>query len=1389
MSAPFESSVVRIYAKSGKVVGAGFLVSYKLILTCAHVVDDALGISRKTVRMPTEEVSLDFPLLPPGQMLKARVVFWRPVNPNEREEDIAALELENPLPQKAQPVLLIPSDDVWEHPFQVVGFPKGQPNGVWASGVLRKATAKEWVQLEDVNQTGFRIEAGFSGALVWNQKLQLVAGMAVSAEQERTEARAAFIIPAKLLLEALIQEFPELGDRPCPYRGLLTFQEKDAQFFFGREELTKELVAAVQNYKIVPVIGPSGSGKSSVVFAGLFPQLRSQPNWLIEDFRPKTYPFNELARALLRLTAPEAETKEEISKAIALAKQLKEEASALETLVSFILETKPNARLLLVADQFEEIYKTKDRQRFLKRLLEVVKKTPKLTLLFTMRADFMENALSDPILAEALDNDVKVKPMSPQQLQEAIEKPARGLVQIESRLTTRILEDALTETISFGSTPESGKEQKTEKAGYLPLVEFALEKLWEKQKNGLLTHQAYEEIAGVKGAITQHANQVFKKLSKDEREKARKIFIQLVHPGENNLHTRQIATRSQLGEDKWNLVTYLAGEDCRLVITNRNEVTKEETVELIHEALIREWQLLGNWIQDNRDFRIWQEQLRVEMRQWAAATENKDGELLPKARLTRAEYWLQEREDELSELEIEFIRESVKKRDRDRQRTITGLFIALVVTLGLALGAWLGWQTAEAEKKQKQGFQNRLFDALGVNSEELFLSNQEFKALIGSLRAGILLEQAGGAIANNQVKVVVMLHQLTVTDDFRESNSLIGHNSFVESLSFSPDGEIIVSGDWGGKIILWNRDGSQRKTLTEHDRIVNVSFSPDGEKIASASWDGTVKLWQRDGTFLRSLKEGNGSVNAVAFGPNSNLIASANDNTIELWELNGGLQKTLPGHSRSITSISFSPDSEIIASASQDGTIKLWNREEGTLKKTLSEHKDSVTSVSFSPDGEKIASASLDGTVNLWERDGTFIRTFEGHKDQIWGVTFSPDSQIIASASVDNTVKLWKLDGSLLDTLTGDSKDSEENGGFLDVAFSPDGQMIAAGSENSTVKIWQRNNPLQKILRGHQSLIVNVSFSPDSETIASASWDGTVKLWRRDGTPQGTLEGHSKGVESVSFSPDGNTIATASKDKTVRLWNRDGQWLRTLKGHNADVLDVTFSSNGEIIASASEDGTVKLWQREGSFPKTLEGHGAAVNSVSFSPNGKIIASGSWDKTVKLWQRDGTPITTLTEHEKSVLDVTFSPDGKILASASEDGTVKLWKINGNKQPTVIQEIYGECHADLNGGGGVLGVSFSPDNQLVATSCGDNTVKIWKRDGKLLTIFTGQEKADFWGISFSPDWQTLAAGSGDNTVVVWNLALKNLLIRGCDQLRNYLNTHPHVSDRDRSMCNDY
>ncbi len=439
---------------------------------------------------------------------------------------------------------------------------------------------------------------------------------------------------------------------PCPYRGLFAFQEDDAPFFFGREDFTDALSDKVEAQQLTAVVGPSGSGKSSVVFAGLVSRLRQaaslrqsqQKAWLLADMRPGARPFEALASAILP-----PEMADRVTRLQALADSLRNGSVRLASAVKLLLRSQPDKhRLLLVIDQFEELFtlcpEPEVRRAFIDVLLAGLQESAPLHVVLTLRADFLGQAFSHRPLADALQNaTLFLGPMTRVELTRAIKEPARKQhVKFQSGLVERILDDV-------GEEP-----------GNLPLLEFALTTLWAKQSGKLLTHQAYEEIGRVEGALARYAEEVYSQLPAEQQPVARRAFVQMVRPGENTEDTRRQATRAEL-EAAWPLVQQLA--NARLLVTNRDP-SGQETAEIVHEALIRSWGRLREWMQANRNFRAWQERLRGMLQQWEAAGHD-EGALLRGALLIGAEGWLAEREAEIGQAERNFIRASIALRDRE----------------------------------------------------------------------------------------------------------------------------------------------------------------------------------------------------------------------------------------------------------------------------------------------------------------------------------------------------------------------------------------------------------------------------------------------------------------------------------------------------------------------------------------------------------------------------------------------------------------------------------------------------------------------------------------------------------------------------------------------------
>jgi WD40 repeat protein len=1226
--------------------------------------------------------------------------------------------------------------------------------------------------------------------------------------------------------KAVAIEVVEIDDNlPCPYRGLAHFGPEDAEFFFGREVFVAELVGAVQTRAFVPVLGASGSGKSSVVFAGLVPQLQRLGQWQFTYFRPGNDPFHAVASALVPLYTPERNETEQLLQARDLAAALQGGRLPLGDVIARIQRNYPQQRVLLIADQFEELYtlcpEEATRRQFLDCLLASLAPASTLSplvLVATMRADFLGSALSYRPLADVLQaGDVKLGAMNREELCNVIEKPAAKLgVSFEPGLAKRIL-DAV-----------------DKEPGNLPLLEFALTELWKQRQGKNLTHAAYEAIGEVQGALARYADEQYARLQPHDQAAVRRIFVQLVRPGEGTEDTRRLATKAELGEDRWALVKQLA--DTRLVVTSQDG-GKQETVEVVHEALIRHWGELRGWIATDREFLTWQGRLRGVMQQWEA-TNRDEGALLRGAALVEAGERLQKRGEDLNPAEQGFIQASLASQQHEQQqqelaqietlmkfsklllesdRQFDALMVSLSAAQRLKRTLWVdGKAQAEnaenverlqqavytvKERNRLEGHTSAVYSmVLSSDGTTLASASADRTVKLWDIETGaerhtlkghtgavthVVLSADGKTLASASDDNTVKLWD---TETGAERHTLKGHSSTVWRVVLSADGKILVSASTDNTVKLWDTEtGAERHTLKGHtDSVWRVVLSADGKTLASASTDNTVKLWDTEtGAERHTLKGHTSTVWSVVLSADGKILASASaDNTVKLWDTETGAERhTLKGHTRAVTHVVLSADGKTLASTSDDNTVKLWDTETGAERYTLKGHTSTVWSAVLSADGKTLASASADNTVKLWDTEtGAERHTLKGHTGDVTHVVLSTDGKTLASASDDNTVKLWDIEtGAGRHILRGHTRE------VYKVALSADGKTLASASADNTVKLWDTETRSERYtLKGHTGAVWSVVLSADGKTLASASADNTVKLWDPEtGAERHTLKGHTSTVYDVVLSADGKTLASASSDTTVKLWDTEaGAELHTLKGHTRTVWGVVLSADGKTLASASTDKTVRLWDTEtGAERHTLKGHARAIRDLVLSADGRTLASASSDATVKLWDtKTGAERYTLKGHTRDVRRVALSADGKILASASYDRTVKLWNTETGAER---QTLRGHTSA-------IKRVVLSADGKALASASADHMVKLWDTE-------TGAERHTLKGhtsaiksLIFSADGKALASASEDSTILLWHLDtdfdLEVLRRRGCTWVRNYLQTNPNVSEHDRHICDD-
>jgi WD40 repeat protein len=1366
----------------------------------------------------------------------------------------------------------VATPDTWNHPFRAFGFPVNRDQGVWASGVLRDRTVNGHIHIEDTKTPGYSVQPGFSGTAVWDETLHGVIGMVATAES-KTETKAAFIIPTDRLVEA----WPDLrawAMPPNPYRGLQAFRQEDADLFFGREAFVEQLVAAVAHKPFVAVIGASGSGKSSVVFAGLLPMVRKETS--VVQFRPGSQPFRALADALLPVWQPELPGNERLEEADKLAENLKAENTQLLEVVNDILQWQPAwNRLLLVADQFEELYtlcpRPEVRRAFVRCLVTAVQAQtgqhhPTFTWLLTMRADFMGQATEERPLADALQDATHILgPMTREELALAVEKPAQAAsVQFEPGLIGRILDDV-------GDEP-----------GNLPLLEFALTLLWDKQTNGLLTHANYEAIGEVEGALARYAEEQFAGLTEAKQAQARLIFTQLVQPGRGTEDTRRQATVTEIGAENWGLVKWLA--DARLVVTNRDEAG-EETAEIVHEVLTRRWQRLRDWMNEDRRFREWQERLREARRQWQAAGKD-DEALLRGTLLAEAEGWLTEQTDQLPPHEQTFINESVAFQKRalaaqNRRRNIA-LAVSLVAAvlfaiLGLfsyeqsqslaaestrvvesqgtavaeATRAFANEVTAMAERAIAETEATRAAEnlATSVHNQNLAATRQvEAEHQAALARSNEISLLANAAVANvDRNSILLALEAVNIATDFQIDNyqayialyrtvtslplrrswssqsSLVWHILFLDntgdsfitagsasnkihtwnndgqligsfsgrespaiSLVLSPHKTLLGAGGWGPTVELWNTRTEELLHVFPHANTAFViGFSQAEDRIVTASINGTITIWNTLTGDLISEFDLFSEFGVVftsiwdtpLFIGQDEIWVQANTSELLVINLDGQPIKRVPIMQNEHFS-GFDPEKNLLVSNAEDKTLILLRDQEGNLISTLNhqigvdENIDVVEEVLFDVATNVVVTLSEQGIIRLWNTNGDLLWTLSHLRPS--SIAISSDGQYIGVAE-GQIIYIYGIDGQQLYMWA-----NQPVGTIRTLVFTPDNKKLIAADEfggmsPGLIHIWEFNHHLMKSIQAHGSFVADAAIKSDDSTIVTIGNNGEILVWNSDlDTPVSRYElPNLQDILRIEFSPDETYIAVASR-YTTYLLDEAYNLVADLRGGFPNFSPIS----DHLLTQSGQGSEAYLYDLEGSLIASFGNHSRPILTASFSPDGQKIVTGNDNGIMEIWDLGGNLVWQVDHgRNNSVFSAIFNKDGTGILSTAI-GQLHYWDI----QEQSLKEVFDlgilistysmdfERYLIQSSGVGnrlallnaqletvsflvhshqITASSFDHVGDKIVTGDSVGTVKLWDRDGNLITTLLeyGERIST---LKFSNDGTFVIMGASDGTI---------------------------------------
>jgi WD40 repeat protein len=1144
-----------------------------------------------------------------------------------------------------------------------------------------------------------------------------------------------------------------------PFPGLLAFQEEDAAIYFGRDDDIRRLIERLEarraqgGAKLIALLGSSGSGKSSLLRAGVIPRLkRAGRNWIVVPaMRPRIRPVDELARALATASNPPLDWAELRDHLIE-----RDPARALDNFAND-LRVKAGAgeaQILIPIDQAEELFGVADpgeARRFLEILSQALSESLPFLAVMAMRSDFLGQLQSAAALTGRFE-EFSLGPMPLARVPQIIEGPAR--------VAGLSADDAFVQ--------QAARDAETQDA--LPLLAFALRELLDRSPNKSLTLVGYaalgDEKAGVtplENAVQQAADEVLAeaKPTDDELTGLREAFVPaMVRVNDLGEYVRRPARWDELPAKGQPLLERLA--NARLLVLRQDGDAR--VAEVAHEALLRKWPLLKSWLDSARAFLIGKQQLEQDLRDWEQAAEtDKAAALLTGLKLSRARRWLIEHPKQLSGRERAFIQASIEhaeaetRRNERTWRTITWGSIGAALVLAV-FAAWAYYAQRIATANAVRALESER----QASAERKIAIENESRALTGLSQAanlqGHYADAVKLALAAWPRSAADQRPMLSRTIDALgqalaepiEVSPPLQHESNVSRASFSPVGARLVTVS-GNAARVWDAaTGAPIGRSLEHDdTVTSAAFSPDGALVVTASSDNTARVWDAaTGTPIGNPLQHRYAVTNAAFSPDGKRVVTASYDTARMWDAATGAPLGTPlRHQNTIGSAAFSPDGALVVTASSDHTARVWDATTSAPIGRPLDHKGTVHSAAFSPDGALVVTTSDDRTARMWDSaTGAPIGKPLQHEAAVWSASFSPDGGLVVTASHDGTARMW-------DSATGApiGKPLQHEAAVSSASFSPDGALVVTTSDDRTARMWDSATgaPIGKPLQ-HEAAVSSASFSPDGRRVVTVSDDRTARLWAPAiGTPIGKPLQHNAWV-NASFSPDGRRVVTVSDDRTARVWDAAtgapiGQPMR----HEGSIRSAAFSPDGGRVLTASVDKTAQIWDAATGAPigQPLQ-HEDEVSSASFSPDGARVVTTS-QNSVRVWDSaTGSPNGQPLRYEETIVSAAFSPGiARVVTARSEDSkAVRLWDAEAGAP--VGQPLQHE--------GRVARPVFSSDGKRVVTASDDGTARVWDAATGLPIGRAMQHENRVWNAAFSPDAAKVVTASSDYTARVWDAA---------------------------------